>query len=417
MARLPTSVTALLAELVARPSTNAEGDSADSTATEVETAKWVATYLRQIGADVEMHWLAPGRPNVVAVFEPIRRAAVTVAFVPHLDTVGVDGMTVPPFTLTRRGSRLCGRGTCDTKGPMAALFWALRRWTRSPACRRNRVRWVVAATSGEEQGGLGAQALLEGGFRVDFAIALEPTGLKVIYAAKGVVRVWIDVSGRAAHGATPALGVNAIYKAIPLLQALRDEVGPALTSHRHRVLGAATLNLGTITGGSELNIVPSRCRLGLDIRIHPTCPLRKILEILQAAITHHLPGARLSIHRVGSPFVSDQANPWAKRLRQVGRGWAIAEWFCDANLFSEYDIPSVAFGPGNIRQAHTCDEFIDEAELAAGERAFFNYLANPATAAGDATAVPRRTIMSSSDWNKPGVRRRPEAAAIEHAGK
>jgi acetylornithine deacetylase/succinyl-diaminopimelate desuccinylase-like protein len=355
-------------------------------------AGWVAEYLRRIGADVETPLLAPGRPNVVAVFEPTRRAEVTIAFVPHLDTVAVDGMTVPPFSLTRRGTRLHGRGACDTKGPMAALFWALRRWTRSPAARRTSVRWIVAATAGEEQGGLGAQALLERGFRPDFAVALEPTELKVVHAAKGLLRVGIEVPGRAAHGSKPQRGINAIFRALPLLQALRDEVGPALTSRRHPVFGGATLNLGTMTGGSVVNIVPALCRLELDVRLHPRCSAEDALALLKGAIRRHLPVARLQIHRRGPAFLTDRSNPWAHRLRRVGRGWAVADWFCDANFFSDYGIPSVAFGPGNIRQAHTCDEFIDATQLAAGENAFFHYLVDAPSA---------KTVGGSSATNEP----------------
>ena len=340
-------------------------------------AGWVAEYLRRIGADVETPLLAPGRPNVVAVFEPARRPEVTIAFVPHLDTVAVDGMTVPPFSLTRRGTRLHGRGACDTKGPMAALFWALRRWTRSPAARRTSVRWIVAATAGEEQGGLGAQALLERGFRPDFAIALEPTELKVVYAAKGLLRIGIEVPGRAAHGSKPHRGINAIYRALPLLQALRDEVGPALASRRHPVFGGATLNLGIMTGGSVVNIVPALCRLELDVRLHPQCAAPEALALFRESIRRHLPVARLQVRRTGPAFLTDRNQPWARRLREIGRGWAVADWFCDANFFSEHGIPSVAFGPGSIRQAHTRDEFIEEAQLTAGAEAFFRYLSHP----------------------------------------
>ena len=377
MSHRPVSLTALLAELVSHPSVQPEAGAGATLAGEAALAAWVADYLRRLGADVHLHRLAPGRPSVVAAFEPAGPVRATVAFVPHLDTVGAAGMTVPPFALTRRQGRLHGRGACDTKGPMAALLWALRRWTCSRAWSRNRVRWLFVATAGEEQGSLGAQALLTDGFRADFAIALEPTDLKVIYAAKGLLRVWVEVAGRAAHGAKPWLGVNAIDKALPLLAALRDEVGPALRANRHPVLGPATLNVGVIHGGSDINVVPASCRFGLDIRVHPGCPPDQIMEILRTAVKRHVPDARLNIQRRGPSFVTDRSNPWAKRLQTVSQGWAVADWFCDANLFSQYRIPAVAFGPGSIAQAHTRDEYIRSADLAAGERAFYAYLTDP----------------------------------------
>jgi len=342
-------------------------------------------HLRGLGADVTVHTLAPGRPTVVGVFEPARRARATVAFAPHLDTVGVRGMTVPPFALTARGGRLHGRGACDTKGPTAALLAALGRWTRSAASRRGDVRWVVAATAGEEQGSLGAQALVRDGFRADFAVALEPTDLRVVHAAKGILRVWIEVPGRAAHGATPERGDNAVYRSLPLLQALRDDVGPELAARRHPVLGGCSLNLGVVQGGGEMNLVPALCRLGLDVRWHPGVPAAEIRTLLGATVRRLAPRARLVPHREAPSFVTPRTNPWARSLRAMGRGWATADWFCDANIFAGAGIPAVAFGPGSIRQAHTRDEYILGHELEAGTAAFRRFLEQ-----GGATGQPSK---------------------------
>jgi acetylornithine deacetylase/succinyl-diaminopimelate desuccinylase-like protein len=364
----------ILRELVMIPSVHPEADPVDSVPGEAAVAAWVASHLRSLGADVSTHLLAPGRPSVVGVFEPARRARATVVFAPHLDTVGVRGMTVPPFALTARAGRLHGRGSCDTKGPMAALLAALGKWTRSPASRSGDTRWIVAATAGEEQGSLGAQALMEEGFEADFAIALEPTELRVVHAAKGILRAWIEVPGRAAHGAKPERGDNAIYRALPLIAALQKDLAPKLAAQRHAVLGGGSLNLGVIQGGGELNLVPAQCRLGLDIRVHPDFPATEVLRLLRAAMTRHAPRAKLILHRQGPSFVTARADPWARRLRGVGRGWAAADWFCDANIFAAHGIPAVAFGPGSIAQAHTKDEYIVDAELRRGADAFLRFL-------------------------------------------
>ncbi|MBM3854883.1 MAG: M20 family metallopeptidase, partial [Verrucomicrobia bacterium] len=248
MSRASSTLTSLLAEMVAVPSVNPEGDAGGSAPGEEQMGRWLAAQLRGLGADVELRWLAPGRPNVLGVFEPARPAVATVVFAPHLDTVGVAGMTVPPFELTRRAGRLHGRGACDTKGPLAALLWALKGWTRSRAARTGRVRWMVAATVGEEEGSAGARALVEAGFRADFAVALEPTGLRVVHAAKGILRLWIETPGRAHHGAQPQRGDNAVYRMLPLALALRDTLAPELAAIRHPVLGGASLNLGVMQG-------------------------------------------------------------------------------------------------------------------------------------------------------------------------
>lgn len=165
----------ILSELVSLPSVHPEADSGGTKPGEAAMAEWVAAFFTKLGADVEKREISPGRPNVVAVFEPrAKKALRTVVFAPHLDTVGVTGMTVPAFQLTSRGGRLYGRGTCDTKGPTAALFSALHHWSRSKERLQCGVRWMVAATAGEEQGSLGAEFLCKRRWTADFAVALSP---------------------------------------------------------------------------------------------------------------------------------------------------------------------------------------------------------------------------------------------------
>jgi acetylornithine deacetylase/succinyl-diaminopimelate desuccinylase-like protein len=371
----PVNARQILRELVALPSVHPEADPGGTVPGEAAAAVWVAAHLRRLGADVSTREMAPGRPTVIGAFEPTRRARATIVFAPHLDTVGVRGMTVPPFVLTAKGERLHGRGTCDTKGPMAAMLAAVGNWTRTRQARSGDIRWIVAATAGEEQGSLGARDLMKAGFRADFAVALEPTELRVVHAAKGILRVWIEVPGRAAHGAKPERGDNAVYRALPLIEALRDELRPALAAKRHPVLGGCSLNLGIVQGGGELNLVPAQCRLGLDIRVHPEFSGDDVLGLLRAAIKRHAPRARMTLHRAGPSFVTARTEPWAKALRSAGRGWATADWFCDANIFAGQGIPAVAFGPGSIAQAHTKDEFILRRELEAGVAAFSRFIA------------------------------------------
>jgi acetylornithine deacetylase/succinyl-diaminopimelate desuccinylase-like protein len=374
MPRRRPSPAALLAELVARPSIHPAADTAGTPPGEAAVARWLAEHLRSLGAGVEMPLLAPGRPMVVAAFEPASKPVATIALVPHLDTVGVAGMTVPPFRLTRRGDRLHGRGACDTKGPIAALLSALDEWTRLAARSRGAVRWLVAATAGEEAGGLGAQELVHAGFSADFVVALEPTRLRVVHAAKGLLRVWIDARGRAAHGSTPEAGVNAIERLLPLAAAIGHELAPALARRRHPLLGRATVNLGALHGGTELNIVPESARLGLDIRTHPRCTEADALKLVERIRRRHARGSTLTVQRRASAFVTPRESRWARQLRQCARGWDRVNWFCDANIFASQGIPSVAFGPGDIAQAHTHDEYITVSELEAGARAFLQFL-------------------------------------------
>lgn len=375
---MPLTLTArsFLADLVSIPSVSPEGEAGGTKPGEAVIADYVTALFKQLGADrIVRQEALPGRENVIATFEPAQKATATVALVPHLDTVGVAGMTVPPFALTARGGRLHGRGSCDTKGTFAALLGALAKWTKSSARQRGSVRWVIAATVAEETGGAGARFLADSGFRPDFMVALEPTDLKVVHANKGVLRVWLESKGRAAHGSMPEAGRNAVYPLLPLLGALETKLAKALAKHPHPLLGRATVNLGVLQGGKELNIVPDFCRAGLDLRTHPDCDNKQAYALIDELRRKHAPTTKLVPFREGPSYVTPRTDAWASRLRSCGKGWAVANWFCDANWFAAAGVPSVAFGPGSIAQAHTKDEYITTKALADGEAAFGKFLA------------------------------------------
>ena len=161
---------------------------------------------------------------------------------------------------------------------------------------------------------------------------------------------------------------------LPLAQALRDELAPELAARRHPILGRASLNLGVLQGGRDLNIVPDFCRAGLDIRLHPGVTAREVTARLRALARAHAPRTRLRVHRTGPSFVTPRGHAWAKALRGAGRGWAAADWFCDANVFAAGGIPAVAFGPGDIAQAHTADEWISLKSLERGTAVLTKFL-------------------------------------------
>jgi len=189
-----------------------------------------------------------------------------------------------------------------------------------------------------------------------------------------VLRVRITTTGRSAHGSSPQEGVNAIYRMMPLLSQIQGDFSRRLALREHDLLGNATVNLGSIDGGGEINIVPDRCAIGLDIRTHDRCKAALVLRWLNAAIARNARGAHMEIIRNQPAFITDRGGEWARIVRRAARGWATADWYCDANIFSGFGIPAVAFGPGSIEQAHTSDEFISERNLELGARAFLQLL-------------------------------------------
>src|ERR1700679_4052547 len=128
----PTNVVELLRDLVAIPSVNPQGDPGTDQTGEQAMADYVAAFLRHLRAEVKIERVEPGRPNVIASFAPAKKPAARLAFAPHLDTVSVAGMTIPPFEPAIRDEKLWGRGSTDTKGPLAAALWALHDWAKRP---------------------------------------------------------------------------------------------------------------------------------------------------------------------------------------------------------------------------------------------------------------------------------------------
>ena len=121
---MPSNVTSLLQELIRIPSVNPDNAPGTDQTGEGEMANYVQTYLVNLGYDVTQEEVQPGRPNLIARAPgPENRPRILLG--PHLDTVGVAGMTIDPFAAELSDGKIHGRGASDTKGPMAAMLQAL----------------------------------------------------------------------------------------------------------------------------------------------------------------------------------------------------------------------------------------------------------------------------------------------------
>jgi acetylornithine deacetylase/succinyl-diaminopimelate desuccinylase-like protein len=370
----PKTVVELLQDLVAIPSVNPQGDPGTDGVGEQAMGEYVTNFLRTLGAEASLQHVEIGRPNVVAYFEPEKPADAHLAFAPHLDTVSVAGMTISPFDPTIRDGKLYGRGSTDTKGPMAAALWALREWAQSPARAQSRIRWSFLALMGEEAGNDGAHALAQKGFSSDLTLVLEPTQLGVVTAHKGALWLEVTTSGLACHGSTPEKGRNAIYAMRRVLEIIEEKVIPGLSLHAHAKLGPPTLNVGTITGGSKINIVPDHCRVEIDCRVVPGIDPENFRLMIEAELRKADPEVGVRLQRFSAPLSTDESLPWVKRLGQVARGFTTAPWFSDASVLSTSTCPAICIGPGSIAQAHTKDEFILLSDLEEGAQFFSRWM-------------------------------------------
>jgi succinyl-diaminopimelate desuccinylase len=373
-------VTALCRALVAIPSVNPDGDPGTPHTGEKACAEYVGDFLTNLGATVTFDEVLPGRPNVIGRF-PTRPAAngkpkPRLLLAPHTDTVSVAGMTIDPFAAEIRDGRLYGRGACDTKGTMAAMLAALAEI--GPRIPDLGMDITFAGFMGEETGQWGSRHFAARYPDYEFALIGEPTECAVVHTHKGSYWCSLTTTGRAAHGARPELGENAILKMQPVIAALYQDFLPLLTApaFRHTVLGDSTLNLGTIRGGTRTNIVPDTCGIQLDIRVTPAVHRHGIARMLQEFLSSRDLPATIVPEKdaICAPLDTPADHPLVQRLAACGNGLTGAPWFCDAAWLAAVGIPAAAAGPGSIAQAHTADEWVSLAELDRGVRFYRDFL-------------------------------------------
>jgi acetylornithine deacetylase/succinyl-diaminopimelate desuccinylase-like protein len=364
------SVVELAQSLVRIPSVNPDGDPGTDRTGEGPCAAFVGEFLRSLGADVELREIQPGRPNVVARFVS-REGGPRLLFAPHLDTVSVAGMTIDPFGGELRDGRIHGRGASDTKGPAAAMLWALRDCREILPTLSHEI-WF-AGLMGEEAGQDGAK-VLAAQEHFDFVVVGEPTGFEVVFKHKVDVTARVTARGRAAHSSCPERGENAITKLASGLLSLQESLTDLFKHIEDPVLGRPTFSIGTIRGGSKFNIVPDHAEAVVDLRLLPSQwkdrEAAGVFEAMRAAC----PG--LEVERIaGSEALdTDPGHPLIAHLVEAGGRPAGAAWFCDAAIFSARGVPAVAVGPGSINQAHTADEFIEVSALEEGAEYFKRFL-------------------------------------------
>lgn len=365
-------VVALLQTLVRIPSVNPAGDPGTTGVGEKRCAEFLAERLEACGARAELREVLPGRPNVLGCFPTDRPGKPKLLLCPHTDTVSVVGMTVDPFAAEQRDGRIFGRGACDTKGTIAAMLWAL--WELRDTLPRLQHEIWFAGLVGEEAGNEGAAALATDFPDAAFALVGEPTECQIVHTTKGVTWVRLTTRGRAAHGASPERGENAVYKMADVLRCIRDELTADFRATADPVLGAPTANAGMIQGGSKINIVPERCTVELDIRTVPAQDRPDFLEEVSRRLQRVCPDLAVEMIRSHRPLFTPPDHPGVRALEAAGGRCVGAPWFCDGSVLSAAGIPSVAAGPGSIAQAHTADEWLDVAELRAGVEFYKRFL-------------------------------------------
>jgi succinyl-diaminopimelate desuccinylase len=348
--------------------------------TEAEVAALVADTMRDFGWEPMITEVAPGRPNVVAVVDGGGGEGPTLAFVGHTDVVTEGDPThwsVDPFGAELRDGRIYGRGSADMKGGLAAMLHAVRALQLAGPF-PGRVK--VCALVDEEGLMLGSKhfAASTEARDIDAAIVCEPEQGEICVAAKGAIRLRIDLLGAMAHGAMPQHGRNPIVAVGRLLDSLSDYQRHLQDQYgRHKTLGLVYLTPTVLDAGSadQVNVIPAHASVYVDVRTIPGVDhqdlVRTVTLLAQAAgapegVADHVtvlddrPAVEID---PTEPVVVALAEAHEAVLGSPARYGGVPGATDGTILTRDAGIPTVVYGPGGKWIAHQADEYVEVADL------------------------------------------------------
>ncbi|MDH4347379.1 MAG: ArgE/DapE family deacylase [Gemmatimonadota bacterium] len=357
----------------------------------LETESWAATaeemrgYLEHVGEQARYE----GRLNVIG-----RRVGAgggrSILLNAHIDTVpeGDPALwTHPPYGGELDNGRIYGRGSCDMKGGLTTHLAALG--ALADCGLRLRGDLTVAATVGEEDGGLGALATVLRGYRADAALVTEPTRLALVTACEGSLVFRITITGRSAHAATRGEGVSALEKFIPIMQDLQDFERERNAALSHPLYDAfpnkVPVNVGVVRAGNWASTVPESLEAEVRVGFLPGEELEGFKAVVRQrirSVAERDPWLREHppvITFFGGQFIAAETPadaPICDTIRAAhravtGRDPAVeaATYGADMRHFIGFGrMPCVMYGAGDIRLAHGPDEYLEVEELLTASR-------------------------------------------------
>jgi acetylornithine deacetylase/succinyl-diaminopimelate desuccinylase-like protein len=360
----------LLCELISINSSNP--DYSESAPGEKEIGNFIYDIFCMNKIDCIKQDVVPGRFNIIAKV-PGSQTGPALLLCSHLDTVYIDGMK---FGAVVDEKYIYGPGACDTKSSLVVMINALIEYSKF--AERKPTVYFLGAVS-EESMHLGVRKFMDR-YKditgdIGFCIIGEPTALDVGIAHKGSLKFTIKTEGKSAHGSTPELGLNAINMMCELITVINTRLIPAYEKTADKLLGKATLNIGVIRGGSAFNIVPDFCRIELDRRLLPSETPENVLKSFSELISEimvdnknfiagiekvndYIPS--LNISRSGS-FIEPFCGSCRKFYKEsIMKGLSYAT---DGGFTFQGGIPTVIFGPGDIKDSHKLEELVSRKQL------------------------------------------------------
>lgn len=370
-------VTEFLQGLVRIPSVNPPGDVR-------EGMKYCADKLAEVGFEVEYITEEDEKPNLLA--SKSDGDGPTLLFNAHIDVVPTgdeNNWTYPPFGAEIHDGKVYGRGAGDDKASVTAQVMAAVALARSGVPIKGKL--IVNEVADEEVGGvLGAQLCAKDPrVEPDFVIVGEQTLNRVCLGEKGGAGCNVTVFGRAAHGALPWEGVNAIDGMGKVITAIQDELQPRLAERTHPLFKPSSCTISLISGGVKANVVPDKCEIYVDRRIvpgeTPQAVRDEIKEIAEKAIAG-MDGMRVEVELgpMGGreAHYIDENDPLPQAMLRANEflgfnseptGFSMGT---DGRHFVAQGYPAIVYGPGDPALAHQPDEWVGVDEVVDATRAY-----------------------------------------------
>jgi len=328
---------------------------------EREVAEYISGYLDGIGIKSEIIEYSRRRCNVIAQIGEGEGLMLN----GHMDTVplGDIGLWTNGTGGKIIGGKIFGRGSSDMKGGIAAILAGLH----AAQVKRPKRRLVLAFVADEENGLTGSTWLLKNRkafFRnVKYGIIAEPTDMAIHIAQKGIAHIRLVVKGKSAHGSVPWLGRNAIVDMSKAIDAISKLEGSFKI--KDKLLGKGTINVGRISGGNAINIVPERCEIEIDRRLVPGESPELALSQIRGAIRKLGIDYEIEVTLARSPFSLPESSRIVKLVSCVTGGKVSGTYgYTEIELYKALgNIDSLIFGPGATRTIHRPDEYISIADL------------------------------------------------------
>ena len=361
----------------------------DEIAGEQEVCEYLSDILKSLGMKVRLQEVLPKRPNIIAEVLGGNNGK-SIMFNGHIDTVpigNIEKWNTDPYKAIIKDNKLFGRGATDMKGSIASMIIAIKYIMNNVENFNGKI--IFTGVMAEETTGLGTQKVVEEKIKTDMAIVGEPSDEKIYRAHKGTLWFNIFTYGKLEHSSeSDTKSNNAIINMMKLIEEI-NKISKELEGKNNSLVGHPSINVGLIEGGTKQNMIADSCKVSIDRRILPEEEPNEILDELRVRFDNlRLIDNRLKFNiekdTVREAVEVSESEPIVQEVkRAVNKILNINPIVSGMKattdmsiLVNQGNIPSVIYGPGFIKQAHTIDEFIEVERLVESSQVYAEVLLN-----------------------------------------